>query len=381
MAWQIDRVGVRSSGAFAKWAYKRVMIDDNGNVYAEAIPGERDFNLSLNDYKYNDRRFNPGDLVTEFCNFTTHTFFRVYAKNENPFVYVETDINQAKCGYEEPLPEPAVPTNPFGNPNYGLYRSFSYCDIEKQLVEVDIEAKNHDGDVFPIEIGDRSPVVLSYKEVDSMFDPIRPLEAKLGFVVEDNFVLDEFFSGDERAFRVTVRKNSNVQFKGYLIPDSCAEPFNAPPYPVSIRATDALGGLKSVTYPVPVGSTSDIKQSFIDILAYCFAMTNLNLNIATICNLYESGMATGLNDDPLSLASVNPLRLSKDNGTTMTVYEVLEQVAKAWGAYVVQANGVWNFVRVNELSNATIRRRTYNYKGLFLYADNLQSDRVAGGAI
>ncbi|SMC45702.1 hypothetical protein [Pedobacter africanus] len=381
MAWEIERIGVRASGAFSKWAYKRVVIDENGEVYAEGIPGQRDFNLSINDYKYTDRRFRPGDLVTEFCNFNTHTFFRVYAQNENPFVYVETDINQPKCGYQEPLPEPAVPVNPFGNPVYGPYRTFDYCDIEGQLVEVVIEAKNYDGDVFPIEIGGKSPVVLSYKEVDNKFDPIRPVEAELSFIETNNFVLDEFFNGDERAFRVTALKNSKIQFRGYIIPDSCAAPFNAPPYPVSIRATDALGGLKSVTYPVPVGSLSEIRQSFVDILAYCFAMTNLNLNIVTICNVYDPLMPTGLNDDPLSLATVNPLRLSKDNGTTMTVYEVLEQVAIAWGAFIVQVNGEWNFVRIDELSKASIRRRTYNYKGLFLYADNLDNNRIAGAAV
>lgn len=381
MAWEIDYIRVKGSGLFAKHGQQRVMIDENGAAYAEDIPGRQGFNLNLNQYKTVERRYNVGDKITEYCNNTTHTFYRVYAINERPFVRVEADINQAKCGYEEPLPEPAVPTNPFGTPVYGLYRTFSFCDIEGQIVEVDIEANAYDGPVFPITVGGKSPVVLSYQEVDDKFAPIRAVECILSFVVEDNFVLEEFYSSDERKFRVTVKKKGNVQFRGYIIPDSCAEPFDAPPYEVTIRATDSIGGLKSVTYPVPVGSISNVSQSFIDILAYCFAMTNLNLDIATICNLYEAGMPTNLNDDPMSLASVNPLRLSKDNGTTLSVYEVLEQVARCWGAYIVQANGVWNFVRVNELSNDVIRRRRYNYKGLFLYADNMVVNRVVGGIL
>jgi len=379
MAWEIDRFGVKPSGLFAKWRYTTVVVDENGNITNVPIPGKEVMNLPfISDYKKNDRRYSDGQMITEYCNLDTFTNYRIYATNERPFARVETDINAAKCGYEEPLPEPAVPSNPFGNPSYGVYRTFSYCDVDDANVNVTIEAKNYDGLVFPIKVGGRSPVILSYKEVDDKFEPIRPLECKLSFVVEDDFVLQEFYSNDERTFRVTVEKYGRVQFKGYIIPDSCSEPFDAPPYEVTIRATDAIGGLKSVTYPVPVGSSAEVKQSFVDILAYCFAMTNLNLNIATICNLYEEKMPTGLNDDPLSLASVNPLRLSKDSGVTMSVYEVLEQVSRAWGGYIVQSGGVWNFVRVNELSNTRIRRRNYNYKGLFLYADNLVSERIIG---
>lgn len=377
--WEIDRFGVKPSGIFASWRYKRVLIDENGNVQVTGVPGKAEMNLPrISDYSKTDRRYYNGQLITQYCNTITHTFYRVYAQDETPFVYVEADINQTKCGYLEPLPEPAVPTNPFGTPVYGLYRTFSYCDVEGQTVEVDIECKNYDGPVFPISVGGKSPVILSYKEVDDKFEPIRALECKLSFVVDENFLLEQFYTSDERTFRVTVRKSGTIQFRGYIIPDSCSEPFNSPPYEVTIRATDAIGGLKSVTYPVPVGSTSEISQSFIDILAFCFAMTNLNLDISTICNLYESSMPTSLNDDPLSLTTINPLRMSNDNGTTMTVYNVLENVAKAWGGYIVQSEGRWNLVRVNELSNNIIRRRRYNYTGLFLYADNLFSNRIVG---
>lgn len=379
MAWEIDAFGVKSKGLFGSWRYMNVVIDDNGILSNPGQPGRDYMNLDrISDYKQTDRRYKNNDFITEFCNLSTFTNYRVYAIDERPFARVETDINATKCGYQTPLPEPAVPTNPFGNPNYGLYRTYSFCDENLVQVNVSIECKNYTGLVFPIEVGGRSPVVLSYKEVDTKYSPIRSVECSLSFVVNDNFVLEEFYSSDERTFRVTVAKNGNIQFKGYIIPDSCMEPFNAPPYEVTIRATDAIGGLKSVTYPVPVGSTSDVYQSFVEILAYCFAMTNLNLNIATVCNLYEKLMPTGLSSDPLSLSGINPLRLSKDNGTTLSVYEVLEQVATAWGAYIVQANGNWNFIRFNELNNATTRRRFYNYKGLFLYADNLNSNRIIG---
>ncbi|MBO9671971.1 MAG: hypothetical protein J7577_00895 [Sphingobacteriaceae bacterium] len=382
MAWIIDEFGCKPSGFLAGWQYGRVYVDENGNVTHGDVPGKDGFGRQcIDDYKKNDRRYSDGQLITEFCNLETHTFYRAYAMNCRPFAYTEADINAPRCGYEEPLPEPAVPPNPFGNPNYGLYRTFEFCDEYNVPCKVSIEMKNYTGAVIPLEIGDASPVKLNYKIVDYKFDPIRPIECTLSFVVGDNFLLNEFYTNDERTFRVTVEKDSKVEFKGYIIPDTCAEPFEAPPYAVSIRATDAIGGLKAVTYPVPVGSDIDISQSFVDVLAYCFAMTNLNLNIATICNLYDVSMPNAIDNDPMAMATINPLRLSKDNNTVLSVYDVLVNVAKAWGAYIVQSSGSWCFVRVNELANSAIRMRLYNYKGLYLRSQNLDNQRTIGGSV
>lgn len=379
MEWEIDRFSVKINSVFIGNFFAAVIVNENGEVRTTGLPGYFNMpNNNISSYPSNDRRYQISQLITEYCNNDTHSFYRVYAQDEHPYARVETDVNQAKCGYLEPLPEPAVPSNPFGTPNYGLYRTFSYCDDKKQLVEVDIEAKNYDGEVFPIEVGGKSPVILSYKEVDDKFAPIRPLECKLSFVVDENFLLEQFYTSDERAFIVTVRKGGIVKFKGYIIPDSCAEPFDAPPYEVTIRATDAIGGLKSVTYPIPEGGNQDKSQSFVEILAYCFSMTNLNLNIATICNLYAETMPNSLNHDPLSLTNINPIRLSNDNGTTLSAYDVLEAVATAWGGFIAQVDGVWNLVRVNELSNNIIRRRNYNNTGLFLYSENISTNRVVG---
>lgn len=381
MAWEIDRFGCKPSGFLAGWQYGRVFVDENGNVFHGDVDGEDGFGRQcISDYKRTDRRYSDGQLITEYCNMETHTNYRAYAMNCRPFAYTQADINSPKCGYEEPLPEPAVPPNPFGNPVYGLYKTLSFCDENNVPCQVLIEMKAYTGESSIIENGDSSPVKLNYIKVANKFDPIRPVECVLSFVVTDNFLLYEFYTNDERTFRVTVLKAGNIEFKGYIIPDSCAEPFEAPPYSVSIRATDAIGGLKAVTYPIPVGSDIDISQSFVDILAYCFAMTNLNLDIRTICNLYDPSMPNSLDNDPMSMASVNPLRLSKENNTVLSVYDVLVAVAKAWGGYIVQTSGKWNLVRVNELSNTAIRTRTYNYKGLFLYASNLESQRIIGGS-
>lgn len=375
----VDTFWVKPSGLFASQRWASVDVSDDGIVTAIPVPGKEFINKdNISDYRTNGRTFANDQLITTFCNFTTYTRYNVYAQDAKPFAYVTQDLNDPTCGYETPLPEPSVPPNPFGTPNYGAYRFMDFCDNYGENVNILIEKKNYTGEASEIEVGASQTVLLSYKEVDDKFASIRPLECTLGFINNENFLLKEFYTEDERSFRVTITKGGEIQFRGYIIPDSCAEPFKAPPYEVFIRCTDAIGSLKTVTYPLPVGATFNMRQSFLDVLAYCFAPLNLNLDITTICNLYEKTMPNGLNDDPLSLATFNPLRLIDDTGKIMTSYDVLEEVCKAWGAYIVQSKGKWHFVRANEPSQIVIRQRTYNYTGLFLYANNVENNRIAG---
>lgn len=379
MSWIIDEFKVKPSGLFAAWRYKRVLVDNNGLITNTGVPGEPVMNLPcLNDYRKNNRRFKQDDLITEFCNLETFTNYRVYAQDCEPFAYVQTDLDSAKCGYQEPLPTPGEPPNPFGKPNYGLYKFMNDCDIDGNPIEVNFYKKEYTGDVSEIKIGSRSPVVISYSGNEEKRFGIRPCECNLSFIVDENFSLEEFYTEDEREFLVEVKQDSNIKFKGYVVPDSCAEPFLAPPYEVSIKATDGLGGLKNVIYPIPTGPKDNLRQAFLYILTYCLAQTNLDLDVTTVCNLYESKMKNGLDDDPLVQASVNPLRLSDGKGNMFNCYKVLETICNQFHAYIAQVDGSWHFVRNTEIVNQVIRRRIYNKDGFFLRGENFDPLRIAG---
>jgi len=378
MAWEINRFKVKPSGVFANWRGVIIYTDENGNITYGDWPGEPSINLDcLGDYKKNDRGIWAGQLITEFCNTVTHTNYRIYAQDCRPWAYVQRDLNAAKCGYQEPLPTPADPPNPFGTATYGEYKHFNACDVKNVPVEVLIYRRGYNGVSGKIDHAGASPVIVSYKNVDdNKLSPIRACECRLTLVATENFTLQQFYTTDEREFKIVVKKDGVIKFSGFVIPDNSEEEFIAPPYDVLLRATDGIGALKKIAYPVPVGSKIDIKQRFIDILAYALAMTNLDLDIVTICNLYESKMANGLNDDPLAQASVNPLRMS-ENGKISDCYTVIEKLCLQFGAFLVQSNGAWHFVRQSELSNQVIRRRRYNNKAFFLYADQFHNARIA----
>lgn len=377
-AWEIDRFSVRPSGVFANWRYKRVLIDELGNITTAGVPGKEEMNLPcLGDYKKRDRRFSQGQLITEFCNLTTHTNYRVYAQDCTPFAYVQTDLNAAKCGYVTPIAAPFVPPNPFGTAEYGLYAYLNYCDNKNVPINIKIFRRGYEDTPIKINHGGASPAVISYKNNnDNKFVPLRSCELRLTFVSDASFNLEKFYTEDEREFKIQIIKAGITKFFGFGTASEASEEFAATPYDVTWRATDGLGGLKKIDYPMPIGSKTDIQQKFIEILCFCLARTNLNLNISTICNLYEVKMSTSLDDDPLNQSTVSPMRFI-EKGKVMNCYQVLEAVCKEFGAFIVQDNGAWHFVRQSELANDILRQRTYNDTGFFLGSRQFSNKRVA----
>lgn len=377
--WEIDSFKVRPT-VFSAWSLPIILfVTDAGVVTAQPSTP-----VCISDFVNNDRRYKVGDLITTFCNLATHTRYKVFAANCYPYATVTTEANSTLCGYAVPIPTPSVPPNPYVTPEtpapeYGLYKTLDFCNVDYEEISVKIYKKAFSGSPTEIQEGGRNPVILRYKcDDDNKFSPIRSLELSLSFICNENFNLSELYTADERQFKVIVSRETSIVFIGWIVPDSCNEPFSAPPYDVTIRATDGIRALKKVTYPLPSGSKISLRQKLIGVLSYCFNLTNLDLDIHTICNLYESKMANGLNDDPLSQSACNPLRFVHDNGFVYNIYEVLEALCTVFGAHIVQINGAWHFIRTSELSATYIRKRVYQYTGFFLRGEYVSPVRLAG---
>lgn len=379
--WKIDTI--KAGIGFQAFLFAEVWVNDDGIVSARPVPGKAFIgNNSLTNFATVQRNAtSPPVPFTTFCNFTTFTLNRIYSSNDFPFAFNTPLSNQEQCGYETVLPTPGVPYNPFGNPNYGDYINIDYCDdMDKAPVNITIKKKDYSGSVTNLPIAGKSPCVISRKTIEDL-DTFAVTEAKITLVALENFEYAELYTQDERMFQVIVTKNGLIEFKGYILPDFSRERFDWPATEIEFRATDALTQLKQVTYPVPLGGTTAGRQSFKDILLYCLAPLNLNLDLSTICNVYATTNKMGLNDDPLAQNKVSPLRFTNDNGTILKSYEVLEYICKQFKAVLVQDGGKWIFFRREELIDGATRMRTYDYKGTFLYAEQFTVNRLIGGAL
>lgn len=374
---------VKPSGIFASKRYANVFVDDNGIVTTENVPGKEAINLpSVDDYKSTNYPYAEGNDISEFCNTTTFTKYHLYASRTTPWAYTTTLINAPECGYLTPLPTPAVPPNPYGTATYDVFAFMEFCDnaLNEKLVKI---YRKHGAEVLdPIELeyGGKSPVVYSYTAGDNKFSPIRTCECEFNFIALENFPMEVLYTFDEREFllEVTDVSTGKIDFKGFVSTDNSSEPFSTPPYAVSVRATDGIGGLKTISYPMPVGSSTDIKQKFLYMIAYALSKTNLDLDIMTMCNLYATGMENGLDNDPVEMAQASPLRMTNSSGDVYTCYEALEAICLQFGACLSQVNGQWRFARVTEMARGTARYRLYDYTGRFKLSGTLATTRLAG---
>lgn len=376
----IDEFSAKPEGFLAKWRYIRVLINtDTHELGNLCVPGKECINQpNLDDYKKVSRRYQPDDVITTFCDFVTFERITVRAQNEEPFAYIDTEVNVSACGYLTPLPQPAVPPNPWGNVVYGAFKTYDFCDQTKQYnYTLTAYQKNYTGAVTAIEVAGEVPI--SYRiSRENKFDPIVGKEMSFQFTATDDFDPSIFSNDDERQYKWVVERNGELFFTGFSIPDLSEEPFDSTPYIVTLRITDGLSLLRNQTYPVPFNNSLTIEQRFIDVLAFAFAQTGLPLDIYTYNNLYEQTMLNGANDDPMAQAAVNPLRMADDKGNISSCYDVLSDIATTFGAFITQTKGTWNFVRVNDLAAPVVRRRRYNYTALFLYADQYAPIRNVG---
>lgn len=371
----LDEFAVKPSGIFAKWRYRRVIMDTDTKIISSiCVIGKECANLpNISDYDKVSRRFKNGDQITQFCDFNTFERVTVFAQNSEPFAYRTIESNVTACGFLGPIVGPAIPPNPFGTVAYGLYKTYDFCDkTGVYAYDILIYKKDFSGASTRIPTGGSTPVVMSYKrDSDHKFSPIVGCQVSLTFQASASFDISEFYTDDERQFKVVINRNGVSYFSGYIVPDIARESFKSYPYDVTVTITDGLALLKKQSYPLPVQSSVVSQQRFIDILAFCFSQTGLTLDIVTVCNLYEQKMSNGPDDDPLVQGKVNPLRLADDKGNISDTYNALTEICKLFGAFVCQVNGAWHFVRTSELTGLPIRTRKYNYTALFLLSTQL----------
>jgi len=384
-AWVIDEFKGKPSGVLASWRYKRVLVDENGIITNSGVPGEETMNDCVSSYRKDNRRKFTKDstgkpLITDFCNRNTFTHYRVYALDCSPYAEVEVDVNSTACGYDDtPAPTTGIPVTPFGTGTYGLYRTHADCvEVTAQPMQINFYRRGFVGTPLAIPAAGRSPVQITKREPTMDEYGIQITEAVFTFIANPNFTLAEFYSFDEREFLVEVLVDGGLIFKGYLTPDSCQEDFDGVNYLISIRSNDGLGALQNITFPMPVSTKSNLRQRLLDVLSYACYMTNLDLDIVTVNNLYEQNMLTGVNDEPLAQSKVNPLRMSDGQGNIYDCYRVISELCKNFYAVFRQEKGKWYFIRINELPNEVIRSRVFDKGAAFVRGENVVPTRIAG---
>lgn len=221
---------------------------------------------------------------------------------------------------------------------YGLKYTIPFKDVDNNANLVSIYQDGYVATSTEL-IATDIPAVHKYEREDNedILSPIMSSTLTISFYSTENTDFRNFFSYSDREFYVVHEFAGNIVFKGYLLNDIVGEPFQDPPYPVVLTATDALAQLKEVDLTGPSVDT--------DLGTLVFQQLN-SLGLAMdfeICNDLYEGLVM---DNTKSIFSQDAgERLFVQAGTFdalgLNAFEFLEEVCRSFGWVLFQSNDKW----------------------------------------
>lgn len=263
--------------------------------------------------------------------------------------------------------------------SYGpLYRQ-EFKDVQTlETSRMDINQSQYVGPIHePISEGG-APVTLNKPsgDVNNKFAVLRETNAEISIIAETDLQFIGLFSQNDRQYIATYERPVGTElWRGFITPSIYTEPFISTPYPVKITATDALITLKDEPFVDNGGNNLTGRMSLITIIMICLNKLGLVLGVRSSINKYAAGFSTGANDDPLDQTYLNVDCFYDEDGTPEKCDTVLEAVLKPFGAEIIQSNGWWNIVEVDNKTQA-YAFRTFDYTGINIVGGNGTYDPI-----
>ena len=128
------------------------------------------------------------------------------------------------------------------------------------------------------------------KRGDEFYVPVKASEATINILCRENFHYLSLFTSDPRQFRVSIFRNRQLYWRGYVTADLYSENLTAPPYQVSIKAVDGFNLLSSIPFRDLMGLGITGRCSLWALLSACIDLLELEVDVADWMDLYAEGM-------------------------------------------------------------------------------------------
>lgn len=263
--------------------------------------------------------------------------------------------------------------------SYGDYKRLTYFDRLGQRTLIKVQKKDFIGAVVDVK-GGPDPFTISLRgEGDNdKFVPVLQTTSILTLVSEINSEFIDLFTNNPKKYRIkfyklpfdydyvgtptgsgftsgyssgfggdTIPLELHLVWMGFVLPQQYLEDYKAPPYYTTVNAKDGLSDLKNIFFLQDDGQEFFGRIKTIELIAFCLRKTGINLNIRSGINLYAQDMDQFETDDPLDQAYIDP-ELFYLNGT-QTLDFVLTELIRPYRARLIQWDGRWNILRIEEL--------------------------------
>lgn len=257
-----------------------------------------------------------------------------------------------------------------------------FCNKSGEDIIIELKQRMSDVDPVPeiipiIFAGENNqPAVIEYSDKGDLKSvPIYGCGCTLNIKAIGDFELSSLYTADEREWQIVI--SGAWKFSGWLIPDSCSEPYASKPYDVSVKGTDAIGTLESVPFLQADGTKYKGFIKDIDVLRFALSKTGLELGFNIGINTFEDSMDTDL--CPLSQAYINVDAFIDTDGNAFSCLEVIRSIAERWSAQLRQYDGRWQLINILEKSKGPVNSWNFSSAGIVEASSTIGNTVNAGG--
>ena len=176
--------------------------------------------------------------------------------------------------------------------DYGLKYVLQFDDAAGQLCYINIYKDGYTGSQIEV-CGTGDPAIIEWgSDSSDKWAIIKGSRATINLLTDSTTTnYNEFFTADDKDYRVDIKRAGTVVWSGYLITDEYSEAYLAPPYPIRLRASDRLGRLKSMPFQSRTGERfNNTRISIADLISVVFKdIYHTFGRIYTWCPLYPDG--------------------------------------------------------------------------------------------
>jgi len=185
----------------------------------------------------------------------------------------------------------------------------------------------------------------SIDNVDALF---KGTGLQLNLQANTALTFSEFFTSDERTFRVVYTLNGDILFTGWIEAEGYYESFISDIWFIEVNCLDGLSYLKNLSYVQSTGLIWTGRQTGLEIILNALERTELDLDVYTNIDIYYTGLSESLN--VLANIGFNSERFYADDGDTiMSCEDVLKDLLQIFGASIIQYRGAWYIHKINQL--------------------------------
>jgi len=198
-----------------------------------------------------------------------------------------------------------------------------------------------------------------------LWDIIHGTEVTINIIANPTDDYDWIKTADNTRYKVEIKKNTVLNFVGFILPDQCLEDY-APYRVLSIICSDRLGLLGDEPYvDSTTGAHYEGRASELDILVTALDHTGLSLPLWVLDNLYESAMDKTAADDPIKQSLISQNKFLNEELEPTSCKVVIEEILRKRHANIKQVGGVWHITRTPELAADTIKYRSFLSDGQY----------------